>query len=110
MASQKAIAGADRHGEYHGKATKVYAGAGAQDPSATKARILEGMRERITAGWKPTCRHTLREIEPCTVLDPFAGAGTTGVVAQRLGRSFIGIELGAQYVEMATKRITEASA
>lgn len=40
-----------------------------------------------------------------TVLDPFAGAGTTGLVAQRLGRSFIGIELNADYIEMAKRRL-----
>ncbi len=40
-----------------------------------------------------------------TVLDPFAGAGTTGVVATRLGRSFIGIELKAQYAKMARDRV-----
>ncbi len=41
------------------------------------------------------------------VLDPFAGAGTTGLVAQRLGRKFIGIELNPEYVEMARKRIED---
>jgi DNA modification methylase len=40
-----------------------------------------------------------------TVLDPFFGAGTTGLVALRLGREFIGIELNPAYCEMARKRI-----
>lgn len=40
-----------------------------------------------------------------TVLDPFAGAGTTGVVAQKLGREFVGIELNPEYADMARKRI-----
>ena len=40
-----------------------------------------------------------------TVLDPFAGAGTTGVVAKENNRHFIGIELNPEYVEMAQKRI-----
>lgn len=53
-------------------------------------------------------------IEPCvlagsrpgdTVLDPFFGAGTTGLVAKKHGRNFIGIELNAEYVEIAKKRI-----
>ena len=39
------------------------------------------------------------------VLDPFFGAGTTGLVAMRLGREFIGIELNEKYCEMARKRI-----
>ena len=40
-----------------------------------------------------------------TILDPFFGAGTTGLVAMRLGREFIGIELNPEYCEMARKRI-----
>ena len=40
-----------------------------------------------------------------TVLDPFSGAGTTGLVATRLGRNFIGIELNPDYCEMARNRI-----
>lgn len=40
-----------------------------------------------------------------TILDPFSGAGTTGYVAERLSRSYIGIELNPEYNEMAKKRI-----
>jgi DNA modification methylase len=40
-----------------------------------------------------------------TVLDPFSGAGTTGLVALRLGREYIGIELNPEYVEMSQRRI-----
>jgi DNA modification methylase len=39
------------------------------------------------------------------VLDPFAGAGTTGLVADRLCRSFIGVELSPAYADMARARI-----
>lgn len=55
-------------------------------------------------------------VEPCilagcpeggTVLDPFSGAGTTGLVARRLGRNFVGIELNAAYIEMAERRIVQ---
>jgi DNA modification methylase len=53
-------------------------------------------------------------VEPCIlagsrlgdlILDPFAGSGTTGVVALRHGRRFLGIELSAEYVPMARRRI-----
>ena len=53
-------------------------------------------------------------IEPCilagcpegaTVLDPFAGSGTTGIVAKRSSCDFLGIELNPDYAEMARKRI-----
>ena len=42
-----------------------------------------------------------------TVLDPFAGSGTTGVASKRLGFGFIGIEREAEYVEIARRRIGE---
>jgi len=42
---------------------------------------------------------------PGLVLDPFLGSGTTAVVAERLGRDWLGIELKPEYVEMATERI-----
>jgi DNA modification methylase len=41
------------------------------------------------------------------VLDPFFGAGTTGLVAKQLGRDFIGIELNQKYCDMAEKRIAQ---
>ena len=55
-------------------------------------------------------------VEPCilagcpkggAVLDPFGGAGTTGLVADRLGRDAILIELNPKYAEMARRRINE---
>ena len=39
------------------------------------------------------------------VLDPFFGSGTTGAVAKRLGRHFVGIERESRYIEAATARI-----
>jgi site-specific DNA-methyltransferase (cytosine-N4-specific) len=40
-----------------------------------------------------------------TILDPFAGTCTTGIVAQRLGRNFIGIDLNPAYCAMARQRL-----
>lgn len=54
-------------------------------------------------------------VEPCilagcpaggTVIDPFFGAGTTGMVADRLQRNCIGIELNSAYAEIARQRIS----
>ena len=42
---------------------------------------------------------------PSVVLDPFCGAGTTGMVAAQLGRDFVGFDLNPKYCEMARKRI-----
>jgi modification methylase len=43
-----------------------------------------------------------------TILDPFFGTGTTGAVAKKLGRRFIGIEQDAAYIAAAQKRIDAA--
>ncbi len=58
----------------------------------------------VTLGWLPSCECGAETI-PSVVLDPFAGSGTVGVVARRLGRRFIGIELSDEYAKMARKRI-----
>lgn len=43
-----------------------------------------------------------------TILDPFMGSGTTGVVAKQLCRNFVGIEIDQEYFEIAAKRIDNA--
>lgn len=106
LAEQKAVSGADASGEYVGEAVKNYDGTGAQNPSAVKVRILEGMRARVTTGWAPTCKCTdAGEPQPCTVIDPFSGAGTVGVVAANLNRRYLGIELNPDYIAIAERRI-----
>ena len=44
------------------------------------------------------------------ILDPFFGSGTTGAVAKKLGRHFIGIERDAKYIRVAKKRIEAVTA
>lgn len=217
----KRACGADAAGEYNGLALKDYRGTGAQNPSEVKARILAGMRARLTIGWSPTCtcgnpelrlddletiespisteevhdpsfvvgragmarpraddtgrrpitryeqrtyaaqlraspfrsdmereagaafdhyirtdragarpippelldrwiaRHWLKRVDapvltplpvvPCTVLDIFGGSGTTGIVADRLQRDAVLIEIGEQYIAMQKRRITRES-
>ena len=43
-----------------------------------------------------------------TVLDPFAGSGTTGVAALEINRSFVGIEKDIEYYKIANGRLKEA--
>ena len=72
------------------------------------ARCIE---ESETVGWRPTCRcrSPRREWDPipATVLDPFLGSGTTLLVARKLGRHGIGIELNPEYADMARKRLAD---
>jgi hypothetical protein len=48
--------------------------------------------------------------QPCTVLDPFGGAGTTALVALRYGRRAILCELNPDYIDMARRRCAGALA
>lgn len=59
-----------------------------------------------TIGFAPACTCVGNDGSgKCVVLDPFAGSGTTLLVAQRLGRNSIGIELNPDYCEIAKRRI-----
>jgi len=60
---------------------------------------------RRTTGWEPTCAHNAEPI-PARVLDPFGGSGTTGLVADQLGRDATLIELNGEYAQMAQRRVT----
>ena len=91
-------------------------------PNTPGMRVFTGYRNKrsvwsiSTAGFRGAHFAVFPEklVEPCvlagcpeggTVLDPFAGSGTTGVVAKRLHRNFLGIEINAEYVSMAADRI-----
>jgi 16S rRNA G966 N2-methylase RsmD len=67
---------------------------------AERFPILPGVRTSQPRGFE-----TYWDVRPCTVLDPFAGSGTVGVVCARENRAFVGIELNPEYVEMARERI-----
>lgn len=60
---------------------------------------------RATKHWRPTCSCDAGEPIPCIVLDPFMGAGTTGLVAKQEGRHYLGIELDPEWAEKAQERI-----
>jgi len=67
----------------------------------------EGAPTHHTTGWRPTCDHD-EEPVPCLVLDPFAGSGTTGMVAIKHGREFVGLDLNGDYLhELATERMNK---
>ena len=60
---------------------------------------------RATDRWPPSCACDAGAPIPCTVLDPFGGAGTVGLVADQLQRDAVLIELNPAYAEMARARI-----
>lgn len=60
-----------------------------------------------TTGWRPSCAHDSEPV-PATVLDPFAGSGTTARVANRLGRRAVLIELNPDYIDQALTRNAQA--
>ena len=64
-------------------------------------------RGRPTPGarWRPGCRCPTRDKVPAQVLDPFCGSGTTLVVARRLGRHSVGVELNPGYARDARARL-----
>lgn len=61
-----------------------------------------------TLGWAPSCACEAVPA-PATVLDPFSGSGTTGLVALKQGRSYIGCELNPEYVAMSERRLAAAA-
>ena len=58
-----------------------------------------------TIRWKHSCNCGTDKVTPCVVLDPFAGSGTVGCVALKLGRTFVGIELNPEYCTLARNSI-----
>ncbi|MAG45100.1 hypothetical protein CL633_04420 [bacterium] len=61
---------------------------------------------RKTIGWtKCQCKNPKYEAGIC--LDPFMGSGTTALVARKLGRQYLGIELSAEYLKIIKKRLAQ---
>lgn len=92
-----------------------------KEPTVSDKNVLRNKRDVWNINTKP-CKEahfaTFPDslIEPCilagcveggVVLDPFMGSGTTGMVAKKYGRNYIGIELNKEYIGIANKRIEE---
>lgn len=98
------------------KPTEEYAknlGKSWHDNDPNKA-ISKGQRKDDTRGHRTTANYQTLGWTDCgcdanwrpgITLDPFMGAGTTAVVAKKLGRNYIGIELNPEYIKIAEKRI-----
>jgi len=73
------------------------------DPSHYDQKQRGGNSSHKTIGWTD-CGCNVGW-QAGIVLDPFMGSGTVGMVAKKLGRNYIGIELNPKYVKMAKERI-----
>jgi site-specific DNA-methyltransferase (adenine-specific) len=74
--------------------------------------VANPVRERDHIAQKPVSimRELVKIVRPGeTILDPFAGAGTTGVASLAEGRRFVGIELAEHYVAVAAERLASAA-
>lgn len=89
-------------------------GGGHYRANSTETGGVAGLVETRTIGWRPSCgcfciepggKQVPHFPKPCMVLDPFGGAGTVGLVADRLKRDAILIELNPDYAVMARERV-----
>ena len=71
-----------------------------------RACTRAGESNSTTTGWAPTCEHAETPV-PCLILDPFFGSGTTGMVAQNLGRRWLGCELNPDYEALQRGRTAQ---
>ncbi|MCK4240859.1 MAG: site-specific DNA-methyltransferase [Candidatus Atribacteria bacterium] len=115
---------------------KGAAGQKSMDKSNSWDGFPRGSTKSKTIGWKPSCEckkadiiidgHTLEEqiklglpakeginlndspiSIPCTVLDPFSGSGKALIVAKKLGRKAIGIDLKQEYLDMPLDKLAQ---
>lgn len=69
-------------------------------------RLPGGFTNKTVAkDWVPTCGCPVAPPVPCTVLDPFSGSATVGMVSLALGRAYVGTDLNEDYLPLAEARI-----
>ncbi|HEY8416344.1 MAG TPA: DNA methyltransferase, partial [Thermaerobacter sp.] len=78
---------------------------GDRGAAANEQRALGFSQEHLTPGGRAARAPGNDGSGRAVVLDPFVGAGTVALVAQRLGRSAMGIDLNPDYLAMARRRI-----
>lgn len=79
---------------YHTEVWTISADRGNQHPAPFPKQLVENCINLTTQ-------------ENDIVLDPFCGSGTTAVIAKKLNRQFIGIELDQNYIDLTNKRLNE---
>ena len=90
------------YAEYHTRETKekIMEATGASSSSVFNTEVIKEKEIK----WLPSCKCNA-DFEPGTVLDPFAGSGTVGVVVKKQGKSAILIEISPDYTEIIKNRL-----
>lgn len=73
--------------------------------SESSALRGNGVTVYKTVGWEKTCKCETDEVVPALVCDPFSGAATTLMTANRLGRDAIGIEISDKFKDIGERRV-----
>jgi DNA modification methylase len=85
---------------------------GKKNPRSVWTIPTQGYSEAHFATWPEALVERIIKAgcpEGGTVLDPFLGSGTTALVARKLGRKSVGIELNAEYAKLAARRLQQLS-
>jgi len=85
------------------KTLTVEAKQSGQAPGPQGFKFGRANKDTKTLGWQPTCKCNADRV-PSIVLDPFAGSGTTLLVASKLGRKSVGYELSEEYCRLIVER------
>jgi DNA modification methylase len=88
------------------RATRKAAGEASSSRTACTGTMVAPPTRR-TIGWQASCRCPAHKPVPCTVIDPFGGAATTGAVATWFGRIAVLCEAGESFVEEMPRRVRE---
>lgn len=84
---------------------------GGRDPSILRYNTVSSKyRHHPTEKPQGLLRYLIGKLDAQTVLDPFAGGGSTLLAAKSLGRQAIGVEIDERYCEMIAERLTKESA
>jgi DNA modification methylase len=89
--------------DFEGRHKQAHATGTVDGGSLSAVYAKYGYAENKTTGWKPTCGH-VKEPVGAVVLDPFGGSGTVGMVANRLSRRAILIDLNPEYLRQQMTR------
>jgi hypothetical protein len=93
----------------YGKAPNLHLGSKATAIQSTESADKNDHPCPKPEGWM-TWAVDLASLEGETILDPFAGSGTTLVAAKKLGRHFLGFEISPEYCEIARDRLARIDA